>query len=238
VPTQRPRLRGRGPATRRYRGINVNHRGNHRNGPLFVRGVHIAPVAVAHADIANSPLPLALLGPRVESELTPTPPPHRGARTPTRDPLTALPNTQHPNTPTPHHPNSVAATVVYRAIPNAFLGLSFTLLLFSLMGIPPLAGFYAKLMVLANLFKSGYYSLALVAVLGSIIGAVNYLRIISIPPGKPSLPGLPIFESPIRSSRWPLSDSPGNCRRGSSSSRAPIRPSCWARWSSLPAPYG
>jgi NADH:ubiquinone oxidoreductase subunit 2 (subunit N) len=59
---------------------------------------------------------------------------------------------------------------------NAYLGLSFTFLLFSLMGIPPMAGFFAKLMVLASTINLGYYSLALVAVIGSIIGAVNYLN--------------------------------------------------------------
>nr|WKF48286.1 NADH dehydrogenase subunit 2 [Synchytrium endobioticum] len=63
---------------------------------------------------------------------------------------------------------------------NAYLGLSFTFLLFSLMGIPPMAGFFAKLMVLASTLNLGLYSLALVAVLGSIIGAVNYLIWIKI----------------------------------------------------------
>lgn len=63
---------------------------------------------------------------------------------------------------------------------NAYLGLSLTILLFSLMGIPPLAGFFAKLMVLTSTLNQGYNSLALVAIIGSIIGAVNYLNLIKI----------------------------------------------------------
>nr|YP_009659013.1 NADH dehydrogenase subunit 2 [Synchytrium microbalum]QCQ69011.1 NADH dehydrogenase subunit 2 [Synchytrium microbalum] len=63
---------------------------------------------------------------------------------------------------------------------NAYLGLSFTFLLFSLMGIPPMAGFFAKLMVLASTINLGYISLALFAIVGSIISSVNYLNLIKI----------------------------------------------------------
>nr|QCQ69082.1 NADH dehydrogenase subunit 2 [Synchytrium taraxaci] len=63
---------------------------------------------------------------------------------------------------------------------NAFLGLSLTFLLFSLMGLPPMAGFFAKLMVLASTINLGYISLALFAILGSIISSVNYLNLIKI----------------------------------------------------------
>lgn len=63
---------------------------------------------------------------------------------------------------------------------NPYLGLSFTFLLFSLMGIPPMAGFFAKLMVLASTINLGYISLALLAVIGSIISSVNYLNLIKI----------------------------------------------------------
>jgi len=48
------------------------------------------------------------------------------------------------------------------------------------MGIPPMAGFFAKLMVLASTINLGYISLALLAVIGSIISSVNYLNLIKI----------------------------------------------------------
>ncbi|MEL6373945.1 MAG: NADH-quinone oxidoreductase subunit NuoN [Pseudomonadota bacterium] len=55
-----------------------------------------------------------------------------------------------------------------------------TILLFSLMGIPPLAGFFAKFYVFAAAMKEGFYVLAVIGVLASVVGAVYYLRIIKI----------------------------------------------------------
>lgn len=52
------------------------------------------------------------------------------------------------------------------------------LLMFSLAGIPPMIGFYAKLAVLQAVVNAGYVWLAVVAVLFSLIGAFYYLRII------------------------------------------------------------
>lgn len=55
--------------------------------------------------------------------------------------------------------------------------------LFSLAGIPPLVGFYAKLSVLQALVTSGsdgYIMLAVYAVLMSLIGAFYYLRVIKV----------------------------------------------------------
>lgn len=57
------------------------------------------------------------------------------------------------------------------------------LCLFSLAGIPPLVGFYAKLAVLQALIASGqglYLALALFAVLMSLIGAFYYLRVVKL----------------------------------------------------------
>ena len=55
--------------------------------------------------------------------------------------------------------------------------------MFSLAGIPPLVGFYAKLAVLQALVASGevlYISLAIFAVMMSLIGAFYYLRVVKV----------------------------------------------------------
>ncbi len=54
------------------------------------------------------------------------------------------------------------------------------MLMFSMAGLPPFVGFYAKLSVLQALVGAGWLWLALVAVLFSLIGAYYYLRIIKI----------------------------------------------------------
>jgi NADH-ubiquinone oxidoreductase chain 2 len=61
---------------------------------------------------------------------------------------------------------------------NPVLTLSFTITLFSLLGVPPLAGFFAKQLVLSAALQEGYIFLSLVAVLTSVIGGVYYLLII------------------------------------------------------------
>ena len=54
------------------------------------------------------------------------------------------------------------------------------MLLFSLAGIPPLAGFFAKFYVFLAAIKAGLYMLAVVGVLTSVVGAFYYLTIIKI----------------------------------------------------------
>ena len=54
------------------------------------------------------------------------------------------------------------------------------LLMFSMAGIPPTIGFYAKLLVLQATVQAGFVWLAVVAVLFSVIGAFYYLRIIKL----------------------------------------------------------
>jgi NADH-ubiquinone oxidoreductase chain 2 len=61
---------------------------------------------------------------------------------------------------------------------NPVLSLSFTITIFSFVGIPPLIGFFAKQMVLSAALDSGYVFLTLVAILTSVISAVYYLNII------------------------------------------------------------
>jgi len=54
------------------------------------------------------------------------------------------------------------------------------LLMFSLAGIPPLVGFYAKLAVLQALISAGHVTLAVIAVLFSLLGAFYYLRVVKV----------------------------------------------------------
>ena len=63
---------------------------------------------------------------------------------------------------------------------NPGMAAVFTLLMFSLAGIPPLAGFWAKWYVFLAAIDSGLYALAVIGVLASVVGAYYYLRIIKI----------------------------------------------------------
>ena len=54
------------------------------------------------------------------------------------------------------------------------------MLLFSLAGIPPLAGFFAKYVVFLAAFKAGLWPLVIIGVLASVVGAFYYIRIILI----------------------------------------------------------
>lgn len=63
---------------------------------------------------------------------------------------------------------------------NPLLSLSFALCLFSIAGIPPMIGFFAKQMVLYSSTHAGYYFLSIVAILVSVISASYYLKIIKV----------------------------------------------------------
>jgi NADH-quinone oxidoreductase subunit N len=54
------------------------------------------------------------------------------------------------------------------------------MLLFSMAGVPPLAGFFAKFYVFLAAIKAGLYVLAVIGVLASVVGAYYYLVIIKI----------------------------------------------------------
>ena len=53
-------------------------------------------------------------------------------------------------------------------------------LMFSLAGIPPLAGFWAKWYVFLPAIKAGLYPLSVIGVVTSVVGAYYYLRIVKI----------------------------------------------------------
>jgi NADH-ubiquinone oxidoreductase chain 2 len=65
-------------------------------------------------------------------------------------------------------------------INNPLLSLSLAFCLFSMAGIPPLLGFFAKQQVLYAATYSGYYFMSIVAILVSVISASYYLQIIKV----------------------------------------------------------
>jgi NADH-quinone oxidoreductase subunit N len=76
---------------------------------------------------------------------------------------------------------------------NPVMAVILTILMFSLAGIPPLAGFLAKWYVFLAAIEAGLYPLAVIGVLASVVGAYYYLRIIKImwfdqPAGGPMQP--------------------------------------------------
>ena len=63
---------------------------------------------------------------------------------------------------------------------HPLLSLSMLLILFSLAGIPPLAGFFAKFYIFKTVIEQSMYFLAIVGLLSTVIAAFYYLRIIKI----------------------------------------------------------
>ena len=56
----------------------------------------------------------------------------------------------------------------------------FAIFMFSLAGIPPLFGFWPKLLVFNAAVASGYVALAVAGILGTVIGAYYYLKIVKV----------------------------------------------------------
>jgi NADH-quinone oxidoreductase subunit N len=63
---------------------------------------------------------------------------------------------------------------------NPLLAFFFAMLLFSLAGVPPLAGFFAKFYVFMAAINAGLFTLAVLGVLASVVGAYYYLYIIKV----------------------------------------------------------
>jgi NADH-quinone oxidoreductase subunit N len=63
---------------------------------------------------------------------------------------------------------------------NPTLAFFMAMLLFSLAGVPPLAGFFAKYYVFVAAIRSGLFTLAVIGVLASVVGAYYYLYIIKL----------------------------------------------------------
>jgi len=63
---------------------------------------------------------------------------------------------------------------------NGKMAFFLAMMMFSLAGIPPLAGFFAKFYVIAAAMESHLYILSTIAVLASVVSAFYYLRIVKI----------------------------------------------------------
>jgi NADH-quinone oxidoreductase subunit N len=65
-------------------------------------------------------------------------------------------------------------------IRSPMMALFLTILMFSLAGIPPLGGFFAKYFVFVAAIEADLFTLAIIGVLASVVSAYYYLRIIKI----------------------------------------------------------
>jgi NADH-quinone oxidoreductase subunit N len=63
---------------------------------------------------------------------------------------------------------------------NPAMAFFLAMLLFSLAGIPPLAGFFAKFYVFLAAIKGGFFTLAVIGVVTSVVGAYYYLLIVKV----------------------------------------------------------
>jgi NADH-quinone oxidoreductase subunit N len=61
-----------------------------------------------------------------------------------------------------------------------WLAIAFTIFVFSLAGIPPLFGFWPKLLVFTAAVDAGLVALAVAAAVGTVVGAYYYLRLVKI----------------------------------------------------------
>ena len=63
---------------------------------------------------------------------------------------------------------------------HPMLALSFLIILFSLAGIPPLAGFFAKFYIFMSVIEVKMYTLAIIGLVTTVVSAFYYLRIIKV----------------------------------------------------------
>jgi NADH-quinone oxidoreductase subunit N len=63
---------------------------------------------------------------------------------------------------------------------NSIFTIAFAFALFSVAGIPPLAGFFSKFFVLLSVIGNGYFITAIFVIILSTIGCFYYIRLIKI----------------------------------------------------------
>ncbi len=61
---------------------------------------------------------------------------------------------------------------------NPFMAIALSIFMFSLAGFPPLAGFFAKFLIVVNVLSFNNLPLAIVVLLGGVVSAYYYLRIV------------------------------------------------------------
>ncbi len=60
------------------------------------------------------------------------------------------------------------------------LALALAVFMFSMAGIPPMSGFFGKLYVFLAAVQGGMWTLAIIGVLTSVVGAYYYIRIVKV----------------------------------------------------------
>jgi NADH-quinone oxidoreductase subunit N len=80
---------------------------------------------------------------------------------------------------------------------NPWYAFLMLLMMFSLAGVPPMVGFYAKFAVLSAAVNAGLIWLAVVAVVLSLIGAYYYLRIVKLMYFDEPVVATPVSEQPL-----------------------------------------
>jgi NADH-quinone oxidoreductase subunit N len=63
---------------------------------------------------------------------------------------------------------------------NPMMALALAVFMFSLAGIPPLAGFFGKLYIFLAAVHAGFFTLAIIGVLSSVVAAFYYIRIVKV----------------------------------------------------------
>jgi len=76
------------------------------------------------------------------------------------------------------YPNTGIESYAGLAGRHPVIAAAMAVFLFSMAGVPPLAGFMGKFYVLTDAVRSGYYWLAIIGVLNSVVAAYYYLRVV------------------------------------------------------------
>lgn len=70
------------------------------------------------------------------------------------------------------------ADLAQMSILNPLLGLAAVLMFFSLAGVPPLSGFFAKMEIFLGAIGSELYVASIIAILSSVVSAFFYMRLV------------------------------------------------------------
>jgi NADH-quinone oxidoreductase subunit N len=74
--------------------------------------------------------------------------------------------------------NTLISDYAGLGLQHPLLAVAMAIFMFSLAGVPPMAGFMAKFYVFSAAVKAGYYWLAVIGVLNSAVAAYYYLRVL------------------------------------------------------------